>query len=267
MDEAARICARLLREGTVPRAELGALDHPDVRKDVESRLAAVGLTLATSAYSDHVGIRLSPDVTSDNAFDAASNLGLRADACALLVVLWARLVLQKRTVEDTREVPGQASLLDGDRADAARGFVPQVRISALSREFGKVLGSKTRLKALVSQLRRLGFLAGRGETIEAGPLLELGIDGEKMTAFVRRGVLARLLAEGESKPADPSEDPEAQILSVIGRLGGNASMADLERETHEKAVRLRRILEELATTGRIRKVGDRWKRRYVLVGG
>ena len=57
MDEVAVICARLLREGAVPRAELVALDHTEVRADVERRLASVGLVLATSAYSDHVGLR------------------------------------------------------------------------------------------------------------------------------------------------------------------------------------------------------------------
>ena len=113
MTDAALICARLLWQGTIPRAELPLLDHPEVRQEVERRLESVGVVLATSAYSEHVGVRLSPEVTADAAFDAASNLGLRADACALLVILWARLVLQKRTAADTRQVPGQAALLPG----------------------------------------------------------------------------------------------------------------------------------------------------------
>ena len=52
---------------------------PEIRGEVERRLGDVGLTLATSAYSEHVGLRLLPDVSADAAFDSASNLGLKAD--------------------------------------------------------------------------------------------------------------------------------------------------------------------------------------------
>ncbi len=264
MDEAARICARLLREGAVQRAELRALDHPDVRHEVEERLERVGLVLATSAYSDHVGLRLSPAITADAAFDAASNLGLHADHCALLTILWARLVLQKRTAVDTEEAPGQQSLLPTDRADEVRRFTPSVRMETLVREFGKVLGSRTHIKSLVSRLRALGFIAGHGETIEPGPLLELGIDGERMIAFIRRGVLADLVARKE-QPAAVEDGAEAQVLRVLGELGGGAAMAELAKATGERPDRLRRTLRDLIAAGRVRKVGDRGATRYVTV--
>jgi hypothetical protein len=258
MTDAALICARLLREGTIPRAELPALDHPEVRQDVERRLESVGVVLATSAYSEHVGVRLSPEVTADTAFDAASNLGLRADACAFLVILWARLVLQKRTAADTRQVPGQAALLPGEQAAVARGFTPQVRLETLFREFGATLGSRTRIKGLVSQLRRLGFLGGLGEVVEAGPLLELAIDGESMIGFIRRKVLADLLERGADDHA------AAQILEVLARLGGSAPMKDLVRETGERPQRLRELLRGLAASGRLERRGERFRARYHL---
>lgn len=198
-DAATHICARLLRAGAVLRAELPELDFPEVRREVERRLQAVGLVLATSAYSEHVGLRLAAEVTGDEAFDAASNLGLRSDACALLVILWARLVLQKRTAADTRELPGQEALFPGGQSAAARNFQPSVRVEALVREFRSVLGGKSRILSLVTQLRRLRFLAGHGEVIEAGPLLELGIDGERMIGFIRREVLAKLVAERDGE--------------------------------------------------------------------
>jgi hypothetical protein len=201
LDAAALLCARLLRAGAVPRAELPDLDFPEVRREVERRLEAVGLVLATSAYSDHVGIRLSPAVTADAAFDSASNLGLRSDACALLVILWSRLVLQKRTAADTRELPGQSALFAGEQAEAARSFRPSVQLEALVREFRPILGGRSRILSLVTQLRRLRFLSGQGEAIEAGPLLELGIDGERMVGFIRREVLAKLLDEREAAEA------------------------------------------------------------------
>lgn len=248
----------------MPRAELRALDHPEVRREIEERLERVGLVLATSAYADHVGLRLSPSVTADSAFDAASNLGLRADHCALLTILWARLVLQKRTAVDTESAPGPGPLFPGDRADQARCFTPSVRMETLVREFGKVLGSRTHIKSLVSRLRVLGFLAGHGETIEPGPLLELGIDGERMIGFIRRGVLAELVARKE-EPAASDDGAEAQVLRVLDELGGDAAMADLVRATGGQRDRLRRILKDLIAAGRVRKSGEHAATRYVAV--
>jgi hypothetical protein len=270
VDAATHICARLLRAGAVPRAELPDLDFPEVRREVERRLLAVGLVLATSAYSDHVGIRLSPEATADSAFDAASNLGLRSDACALLVILWARLVLQKRTAADTRELPGQEALFAGEQAAAARSFRPSVRLEALVREFRSVLGGRIRIQSLVTQLRRLHFLAGRGEVIEAGPLLELGIDGERMIGFIRREVLAKLLLErkrteaGEGDETAAVEGLAARVLEAVERLGGSAAMSELERETGAKRERLRPLLRDLAETGRIHRTGERGAARYHL---
>jgi len=271
MDEAARICALLLREGSFERRALPDLDFPEVRQEVESRLRAVGLVLATSVYSEHVGIRLSPEVTADAAFDAASNLGLRSDALALLVILWARLVLQKRTAADTRELPGQDSLFTAERVAAARGFRPRVRLEALVREFRPVLGGRSRIQSLVSQLRRLDFLSGHGEVIEAGPLLELAIDGERMIGFIRREVLARLLEERE-RPGAPAEEValaglEAQLLEVMRRQGGTAAMGELARATGVTAFRLRRVLRSLEESGYVRRSGERSSARYHLTGG
>src|SRR4051812_5167739 len=271
MDPSTLICARLLRSGAVPRVELPDLDFPEVRREVERRLETVGLVLATSAYSEHVGIRLAPEVTAGSAFDAASNLGLRADACALLVILWARLVLQKRTATDTRELPGQDALFAEERAAAARSFRPSVRLEALAREFRAVLGGRSRIQSLVTQLRRLHFLAGHGEVIEAGPLLELGIDGERMVGFIRREVLARLLAEREATgDEEGSEAPDglaARVLEALERLGGTGGISDLERETGAKRERLRPILKELIEAGRIRRTGERRAVRYHLLAG
>lgn len=268
MDAATLLCARLLRAGAVPRAELPDLDFPEVRRDVERRLQAVGLVLATSAYSDHVGIRLSPEATADSAFDAASNLGLRSDACALLVILWARLVLQKRTATDTRELPGQESLFTGERMAAARDYRPSVRLEALVREFRAVLGGRSRVQSLVTQLRRLQFLAGHGEVVEAGPLLELGIDGERMIGFIRREVLAKILAEREGADVG-GETPEidglaARTLETLARLGGPVAMSHLVRETGGRPERLRAVLKDLIESGRVLRTGDRGAARYHL---
>jgi uncharacterized membrane protein len=216
---------------------------------------------------------LSPEVTADTAFDAATNLGLRSDACALMVILWARLVLQKRTAAETREIPGQGALFARGQAAAARSFRPRVRLEALVREFRPVLGGRSRIQSLVTQLRRLGFLAGHGEEIEAGPLLELAIDGERMIAFLRREVLAKLVAEREGRGEDRGAESEPQdalaglggrVVAALAGRGGSAAMGELARLTDAPASRLRRVLRDLEAAGRVRRTGERAGARYHL---
>lgn len=249
MDEATRICARLLREGSVPRAELLGLDDPEVHGEVERRLRSVGLTLATSPTSDHAGLRLAPEVTADAGLDVASHLGLRPEACALLVILWVRLVLQKRTGAGTAEPP-------------------RVHLDTLVRDFQPVLGGRSRIRSLVQELRRLRFLAGNGEEIEAAPLLELAIDGERIMGFLRRDVLAGLRDEPELEAGLPAaESPRGlgkDVVETIDRLGGTAAMGDLSRLTNAPASRLRRILHDLQNEGWVRRTGERAGTRYHL---
>lgn len=253
MNQAIRICARLLRAGALPLTDVPELELPDARREVERRLRSVGLVLATSPWSGHVGIRLAPEVAGDPAFEAASNLGLKADACALLVVLWVRLVL-----------PGRQYRQAGEKAPEA--LPPQVRLDTLARELRPLLGDRRHIRDLVGQLRRLNFLAGTGEVIEAGPLLELGIDGERMIAFLRGGVLADLLKERAERGAKGVESLASQVLEVLGRLGGSAEMTDLVRETGAPASRLRIVLRSLAEQGQVRRSGVRRSARYHLAG-
>jgi hypothetical protein len=266
MDEAARICARLLVAGAVRRQEIPDLDHPEVRADVELRLSQCGLSLATSAYSDHVGLRLSSEVADATVLDAASNRGLGADACALLTVLWARLALQRRTAEDSRMTPNlQAPLLPEDRREAARLFAPFVRFETLAREFGSQLGGRTRMKSILGQLRRLGFVSYRRlDQIEAGPLLELAIDGEKMVAFIRSRVLSRLLEAppaGE-EPAPPEQVLEDRVMGVLAAAEEPCGIAEIERRSGIPRRRLGKILKVLREDGKIEMIDARGQARY-----
>lgn len=217
MSDAAHICSRLIVAGTLPRKSLPELDHPQVRAEVEKTLAGCGLSLASSAYSEHWGIQLSTETADATVLDTPTNLDLGTDACALLTVLWARLALQSRTAEDARSAPGQQpSLLPESRAQEARDYRPSIRLQTLEGEFGKQLGGKIRLRGLLGRLRRLGFVSYRTyDDISAGPLMELAIDGERMTSFVRSRVLGELLGVSQNgtpettPPAQHSESPEA----------------------------------------------------------
>jgi len=216
MSDSANICSRLIVAGTLPRKSLPELDHPQIRSEVEKTLANCGLSLASSAYSEYWGIQLSTETADTTVLDTPTNLDLGADACALLTVLWARLALQSRTAEDAHSAPGQQpSLLPEARAQAAREYRPSVRLQTLQGEFGKQLGGKTRLRGLLSRLRRLGFVSYRTcDEISAGPLMELGIDGERMTSFIRSRVLGELLGVSQNGTSETaalaqhSESPE-----------------------------------------------------------
>jgi hypothetical protein len=212
MTEAQGICALLIASGWIRRSDIRDLEHPQIRTEVEARLRSCGLSLATSAYSDYYGLRLASEVCDATVLDTPTNLDLSRDACALLTVLWARLALQRRTAEDTHDAPTmQPSLLPQQRAEQARSFTPSVRFETLVQEFGSRLGGRTRLRSLLSRLRRLGFIAYHHlDDIQAGPLLELGIDGEKMIAFIRSRVLGELLSRAQPDPPNHTSKQPSQ---------------------------------------------------------
>src|SRR5579864_4765794 len=146
MSEIERVCARLFARGFLRRDEAHELEHPQMRAEVEDRLNQCGLSLASSAYSNYYGLRLRSDIGDATVLDAPNNLELRTDACALLTILWARLALQERTVEDSHETPAdQPLLLPQERAAKAHSFAASVRFETLVREFGPHLGGRTHL--------------------------------------------------------------------------------------------------------------------------
>jgi hypothetical protein len=195
----------------------------------------VDFRLPTSAYSDYYGLQLLTDVADATVLDTPTNLELNRDACALLTALWAQLALQRRTAADTQETPtDQPSLLPQQRAELARTFMPAVRFETLVQEFGSRLGGRTRLRSLLSQLRRLGFITyHRLEDIQAGPLLELGIDGEKMVAFIRSRVLGQLLDRTQSSPVDREQESkqpsQGEAPAESGRIGVAGALAPSKR--------------------------------------
>ena len=102
-DEAAILVAQLLTHQYLPRS------HPRVRRAladaelfqaVEQRLSQVGLRWVDNIYAEHVTLSLTKasllSVQNDSAGMNHNNLELPRDAVALLVVLWALIVLPKR---------------------------------------------------------------------------------------------------------------------------------------------------------------------------
>jgi hypothetical protein len=254
--------------GAIPRSDLPELDHPVIREEIESRLRQCGFELASSAFSDHYGVRLSPGSASE-VLDTPSNLGLGANACALLTILWAKLALQKRTVAQTQVTPaGQGELIAEQRRDRAREFQPSVRYETLAREFGSKLGGRTRLLTLLGQLRRLKFITYRRlDDIQAGPLLELAIDGEKMIGFIRSRVLDQYI-EGVGMPATldvSSEHGEARLIDTLSQSEEPLSIAQLEARTGLARRELKRMLKLMREDRQVEVVGGGAKTTYRLL--
>lgn len=212
--DAAPFIARLLAQRSLPRTDPEVsrlLVDAGLRAEVEARLAACGLKLLDHPYAGHVAIGVS------RAAEAAvfegdrdwhpSNLGLPKDAVALLVLLWALIILPKRERQisrDSSDAPGQNDLFGAakpvDRgSDVSRGIAE----TTLLEDYGKLLGGKARVtQFILPALSRLGFIERKKGMILEGPLLDLALDYGELAPRILQGALGELLrmraADGET---------------------------------------------------------------------
>lgn len=206
LDDAGLLAAELLARRWLPRT------HPRVRRAlidadhwqaVEQRLAAVGLRLVDNVFADHVTVALlraaEPAVFGEHGLGASNNLELPRDAVALLVVLWALIVLPKRERQAARasepEGQTQVEMFSATKPlPSARRVSPVVSYRALLADFGPQLGKKTRLDANLKLLERHGLIERRGDDIAEGPLLDLLLDYDSLAPRILEGTLASVLA-------------------------------------------------------------------------
>jgi hypothetical protein len=270
MDDAAQVCGRLITAGAVRRIDLPELDHPAVREEVERRLAHCGLALASSAYSDHYGIRLLIDA---EVLNKPSNLGLDPGTCALITILWAKLALQKRTAADQQFTPDeQGELLAEAQREKTQAFQPTLRFETLVQEFGVKLGGKVRLRAMLGSLKRMKFVEYRRlDEVRAGPQLELAIDGERMIGFIRSRVLSQYLENsGDSIGAvpDPIGGLTQKVLRLLSEASKPLSIADVERSIGAHRREIKQALMELREDQRVETIGSGSKTAYrILIKG
>lgn len=205
-DPSSRLIARLLALRYLPRedAEIRRLlIDSSFRDEVEQRLAASGLRLLAQPFAAYVGIALTRECESA-VFEQSdtwqsSNIGLPKDAVALLVILWALIILPKRERQLTGEAAQQEtqSELFGNvkltplAHEASRG-IPQ---NVLLEDYGKLLGGKTRISFSLPQLTRLGFIELKNKVIHEGPLLDLAFDYAEMAPRILNGALSDLLKQ------------------------------------------------------------------------
>ena len=205
-DHAARLIARLLALRYLPREDKEVrrlLVDAGFRDEVEQRLAASGLRLLAHPFSAYVGVALTRECESavfeQNDAWQSSNLGLPKDAVALLVILWALIILPKRE----RQLSGEAAQKEEQTEmfetvkltplahEASRG----ISQSVLLEDYGKLLGGKTRVQFVLPQLSRLGFIELKNKMIHEGPLLDLAFDYAEMAPRILQGALSDLLKQ------------------------------------------------------------------------
>lgn len=211
----AQLIARLLAERAIPRSDplvLRALIDAAFHDELTRRLADAGLRLLANPYADHVAVALAD--AADNAVFArgdaylSNNAGLQRDGVALLVLLWALIVLEKRERQMSRAADEQADMFGAAKptprgAAAARG-IPESQLLA---DYGAHLGGKFRITVNLGILSRLGFIERRNKVIYEGPLLDLAFDYAELAPRIINGALGDLLkqraAAAEPSPAQP----------------------------------------------------------------
>lgn len=207
IDHPARLIARLLALRFLPRDDADVrrlLVDASFRDEIETRLATSGLRLLAQPFATHVSVALAREheaaVFEQSDAWQASNIGLPKDAVALLVILWALIILPKRE----RQLAG-----DSMRSDTQTELFETVRLTAaahdasygipknvLLEDYGKLLGGKSRLlNFALPQLSRLGFIELRNNIVHEGPLLDLAFDYAEFAPRILEGALSDLLKQ------------------------------------------------------------------------
>ena len=212
---AEEICSRLLIDRWVPKRNYrDLLLDDDLRAIVQRRLRGVGLQLVESFTSDYFAVRLRREVEADVSLDWSTNMRMPRGAVALLVILWAKLVLPKRIAggeaDAQRAQGGRPVAAEPDKRQAI--FVAR---EALYAEFGRKFG-KTAFARYLGQCKSAGFVReDRNGRVTEGPLLDLLIDGQQMAQKLRDSVLWDVLERGpdavqeaEDSSTDPDEDTD-----------------------------------------------------------
>lgn len=211
-----KLIARLLAERTLPRSDkdvLRLLTDEGFRLEVERRLADCGLRLLDNPFAEHIAIALS-DTTETAVFAhgdqwLSNTMGLQRDGVALLVLLWALIILPKRErqlAHQADDADNQDDLFAADKplpvVDASRGIAESV----LSEDYGKQLGGKMRLNVNLGILSRTGFIERRKNVIYEGALLDLAFDYSTLAPRIIEGALSDLLAQRRASATEAAHE-------------------------------------------------------------
>jgi hypothetical protein len=211
------LIARLSTRQFLPRGDplvKRALTDEAFYQELSRRLSACGLELIDHPFADHVALRLRRDLEHP-VFGGetwlSNNLGLQRDQVALLVVLWALLILPKRSRQLTRQTeetdPSQGEMFAASKPlPSAEQLSISVAEATLLADFGDRLGGKTRITIGLGVLSRLDFIVRRSGQIYEGPLLDLALDYQRMAPRVLDGALRDLLAKQQPRAREEPKD-------------------------------------------------------------
>jgi hypothetical protein len=217
-DDVSTLITRLLAHQVVRRDDrlsVRALTDESFRQDLETRLAACGLEFLDNPYAEYVSVGLIRNregsvFQTEDAW-VSNNAGMDRSAVALLVVLWALLILPKRQrqIERTRVADVQGEMFATSKP-LPRGEAVSASIAerTLISDFGEKLGKTTRVRVNLGILARLGFIVRRSEQIYEGPLLDLALDYGRMAPRLLDGALTDLLAQ---RPAPTDTEPASDV--------------------------------------------------------
>lgn len=223
------LVSKLLAHQSLPRQDRlvkKALTDEAFRQELESRLHSCGLKFVENPYAGNVALALERDmeqpVMGDREEWLSNTMNLDRGTIALLVVLWALIVLPKRQRQiERREVgdnQGQSELFADEKPlETGRSVSAPVNRNALIADFGDRLGKATKVRANLGTLARLGFIIQRQEEIYEGPLLDLLFDYHQLAGRILDGALHDLLGRRLSEvlpPAHPAEQEEEEIADV-----------------------------------------------------
>jgi len=237
-DDAQILIARLLTHQTLRRDDKmvkRALSDDQFRAEVDKRLLESGLKLLDNVYADHVTIALhrnvEPKIFGAKDIWQNNNFGLTRDGVALLVVLWAQIILPKRERQETHTtvIDDQTDMFDKD-APIPRAEDTSIGISytALLSDFGDKLGKKTRMDMNLGVLSKLGFIERRGDVILEGPLLDLMMDTDVLKERIINGALTEVFKRAPIAAAPRKvaaiDAPEAEAANdATGEAPGDAA--------------------------------------------
>lgn len=228
--EITELTARLLAHRWLPRADAQvrrALVDETFRTELENNLAAVGLQLLDNPFAEYVAVGLRDEVM-DAVFGGrdyqASTMGLTRDEIALLIVIWALIILPKRERQLGRRTvtdDGQNDMFGQEKpiehGESVSGAISEASLLA---DFGAQLGGRTKIRNFaLGKLARIGFIIRSNGYISEGPLLDVLLDYRVLADRIINGTLADVLAAaGRALPAGMGEDEEDMIDELIDAI-------------------------------------------------
>lgn len=229
MDKEVRVLvSKLLAHQSLPRQDRlvkKALTDEAFRQELDGRLHTCGLKFVENPYAGHVALALARDmeqpVMGDREEWLSNTMNLDRGTIALLVVIWALIILPKRQRQiERREVgdgQGQSELFADERPlETGRSVSAPLNRNALIADFGDRLGKTSKIGINLGTLARLGFIVNRKEEIHEGPLLDLLFDYHQLAGRILDGALHDLLGRrlSELLPIRLEDSAEEELLDV-----------------------------------------------------